>query len=83
MSYPASESDEVPDVQQGSAGAGSAANPCDRFGRVVFVGRAAAVAELVSFATGVRRNKFHIVSRHLPKRDVGIDLDRPFSRPSA
>jgi hypothetical protein len=34
-------------------------------------------------ATGTRRNKIHMVLRHLPKRDVGIVLDSPFSRPSA
>jgi hypothetical protein len=70
MSYPASESDEVLDVcaRVHQRSAGAG-------------GRAAMVA--TGQATGVRRNKFHIVLRDLSKRDLGIPLDSPFSRQSA
>ena len=84
---PASESDEVPDLlcsYIAKRRRGSAATRHHRCGCVVHSGRAVLVADAYKgLATGARRNKIHMVLRHLPKRDVGIVLGCPVSRLSA
>jgi hypothetical protein len=87
MSYPASESDEVPDLLC----AYNKAAPALAVLQIHATGWSRRVCRSCrgggracqGFATGVRRNKFHIVSTHLSKRDLGTDPDRPVSRPSA